>query len=91
MKYKITYGLGGGFGGADPDGEIIFALSLENAEHEAYERAKEEYESYGGMHGLLTVESVMEEDEELTEDEAQEVVNDDMESWLDYSAEAIIE
>ncbi|MFT5348843.1 MAG: hypothetical protein ACI9M3_001884, partial [Bacteroidia bacterium] len=65
--------------------------SLENAEHEAYERAKEEYESYGGMHGLLTVESVMEEDEELTEGEAQAVVNDDMESWLDYSAEAIIE
>jgi hypothetical protein len=80
-KWKIYAGLAGGFGGAN----FIrtFTGTQEQAEKEAYYAAIEEYESYEGLHGLRTVDEIMEEDG-LEYDEAMEVYNDERESWLDY-------
>lgn len=83
-RFWIRYGLGGGFGGVG-NWEEINVSSLEEAENEAYWAACEEYEAYGGMHGLLTIEDIMEE-EELSEEEAEEQYREYRESWLDYEA-----
>ena len=55
----------------------------EEAEKEAYYSAIEKYESYDGLHGLRTVDDIMEEDE-IDQDEAEQVYNDERESWLEY-------
>jgi hypothetical protein len=87
MKFRIRYGLGGGFGGAG-DWEEIEAKSLEAAEEEARQGAIEVYESYEGMHGLRTIKEVMEE-ECCDEEEAQEIYNEEVDSWIDYQAEEL--
>ncbi|MBS1775990.1 MAG: hypothetical protein JSS64_06885 [Bacteroidetes bacterium] len=83
--FIIGYGLAGGFGGAN-NFLVIEARDFEDAEQQAYEMACEEYENYAGMNGLRDITQIMEEDEIESEDEAQEVFNDERESWLDYSA-----
>ncbi len=60
--YIIGYGLGGGFGGAI-NFEVIQVDNQEQADNFAWENACEEYESYAGMHGLRSVEDIMQEDE----------------------------
>ena len=85
MKFKIKYGLGSGFGGANNE-EIIDVGSLEEAEQWAYESACEEYDSYAGMYGLRDVEQIIEEDE-VSEDDAIDIYGSEREDWLDYSAE----
>lgn len=81
-RWKIYSGLGGGFGGAHYI--RTFTGTKEQAEKEAYYAAIEEYDSYEGLHGLRTVEDIMEEDGIEDYDEAQQVYNDERESWLDY-------
>lgn len=87
-KYKISYGLGGGFGGATEDDEIYEFENEEEAMRFAWEKACEEYESYAGMYGLRTVEEIMEE-ENTDEETALEIYAEERESWLDYDAEEI--
>lgn len=90
MKYKITYGLGGGFGGAS-DEEVIECENYDQAIDEAWEKACEvydQYDQYDGLHGLRSVSDIMEEDG-LNEEEAYETWKDERESWLEYSAEEI--
>ena len=82
--YIIGYGLSGGFGGAQ-NFEVIDAQSLEDAENQAYEMACEEYERYSGSNGLRSHSEIMEEDE-VDEDDAEEIYNEERESWLDYKA-----
>ena len=84
-KWKIYAGLGGGFGNA----KYIrtFTGPKDQAEKEAYYAAIEEYESYEGLHGLRTVDEIMEEDEIEDQDEAEQVYNDERESWLEYYVE----
>ena len=81
-RWKIYSGLGGGFGGAHYI--RTFTGTKEQAEKEAYYAAIEEYDSYEGLHGLRTVDDIMEEDGIEDYDEAQQVYNDERESWLDY-------
>ena len=83
--YIIGWGLSGGFGGIR-DYEVIMADSLEEADKEAYQRAIQEYEQCEGMHGLRSVDDIMEEDE-VDYDEAEEIYNEEREGWIDYSAE----
>ena len=86
-KFKIKYALGGGFGGVDnKNWEIIEADSLEEAQAEAYRGACGEYYEYEGMYGLRTVEEIM-EDDKVDAEEAQDIWNEERESWLDYVAE----
>ena len=83
--YIIGYGLGGGFGGAR-NFEVIQVDTQEQAEEWAFDSACEEYENYAGMYGLRDLSQIMEEDEIEDEDEAQQVFEEERESWLDYSA-----
>ena len=84
MAYQIRYGLGGGFGGVhDIDWEDSDAETEEEAEYEAYILACEEYNSYIGLYGLRTIESIMEEDE-VDEEEAEWILQDECDSWVDY-------
>ena len=83
-KFIIGWGLSGGFGGIH-DYEIVMAKNIDQASSDAYERACEYYESYNGLHGLRSVEQIMEE-EEFGEMEAQEVWEEEREGWLDYNA-----
>lgn len=79
--WKIYAGLGGGFN------SIRYIKTYEGtkdqAEKEAYYAAVEEYESYEGLHGLRTVDEIMDE-EGVDYEEAQQIYNEEMESWLDY-------
>jgi hypothetical protein len=87
-KYKIFAGLGGSFGGAQ-EVETGEFENEEKANKRAYELAKEEYESYQGLHGIPDEESIKEENPEYSDEDIQQAINDDMESWLDYYVEEI--
>ena len=103
--FKIYAGLGGGFN------SICYVDTVEcDNEHEAwdlaYQAAREEYESYEGLHGLLdyddcfteALESYLDENSlpscdpsDLTEDQREEVEDiaeniyeDEIESWCGY-------
>ena len=52
----------------------------------AWRQAMEDYENYEGMYGLRTMEEIMEEDE-LEEEDASQVYEDEKESWLNYWVE----
>jgi hypothetical protein len=84
-KWAIFAGLGGGFGGANFTGEV-FTGTKEQAESRAYGAAQEEYDSYEGLHGLRDTQMIMDEDG-VDEDEAEQIRNEEMESWLDYWVE----
>jgi hypothetical protein len=83
--FIVGYGLSGGFGGIQ-NYEVIQSNSIETAEDEARFMAVEEYESYCGSNGLRDIQDIMDEDE-VDEDEAYDIYNDEMDSWLDYYAE----
>ena len=91
-KFKIYAGLSGGFGGARYCG-VYECDSEQEAEAYAREQAVEEYESYGGYHGLYTWDSMRQEiaDDEYDGDiEAVDPEDVDMrlmeevEGWLTY-------
>lgn len=86
-RYRIRYGLGGGFGGCC-EWEEIDAPNDEAASVAAWEAACEEYESYDGLHGLRSVSDIMKEDG-LDSDEAHEAWEEERESWIDYESERI--
>ena len=83
-KWAIFAGLGGGFGCADF--ECFETCTYEEAQSIAYEKACDSYESYVGMYGLRELSTIMEEDE-VDEEEAGEIYNEEREGWLDYHVE----
>ena len=97
MKFRIYAGLSGGFGGAVYQG-IYECRSQEEAEWKAYDIAVEEYESYGGNHGLTDwdgcyedlLESEWIEPGAQSEEEIERMVDDhyreQVESWIVYKA-----
>lgn len=87
MKFKIFAGLGGGFGGASYEGTFDYSNEQE-AYDDAYSRAIECYGSYEGMHGLRSIEDIMDEDG-VDEEEAEEIYSEERESWLDYWVEQV--
>lgn len=86
-KYRIFAGLGGGFGGANEEGEYEFK-DEEAALEYAYERACEAYDMYAGLHGLRSVADIMEEDD-CDGEYAEDVYNEERENWLDYYVEEV--
>lgn len=94
--FRIYAGLGGGFGGANDQG-IYQCEDAEEATNLAYEMAKEEYESYEGLHGLLDWEDCrrdLEEswpDMEWTDDDVADRYQEELESWLDFWVEEVSE
>ena len=88
MLYNVYAGLGGGFGGATYQGTGDFP-NEEQAAQEAYRIAREEYESYEGLHGILGFEEVADENDlDLEEDDdlIRELYEDEVESWIEYWA-----
>ena len=90
--YRIYAGLGGGFGGAEYHGTYEFS-SQEEAERYAYDLAWDEYESYGGYHGLYTWDSMRQEIADYEYDGDIEAVDpedvdmrmmEEVEGWLTY-------
>ena len=82
--YIIGFGLSGGFGGMRYF-DVVQADNQEQADNYAWEAACEHYNSYVGSNGLRDIGEIMEEDD-VEEDEAEEIFNEEREGWLDYSA-----
>lgn len=99
-KFKLYAGLNGGFGGATFQGVYEYR-NAQDAELAACQLAAEEYESYGGMCGLLDYEGCYEDLKEsgmidtIDENEIDDMVTahyfEYMESWLDYYIEEVKE
>ena len=99
-KFKLYAGLGGSFGGATFQ-EVRECRDEQEAEQAAYDLAIEEYESYGGLHGLLDYEGCYEDLKEsdmfdtIDENEIDDMVTAHyyayMESWLEYYVEEVTE
>lgn len=88
-EYWLFGGMGGGFGGPNYLGSAECS-NEEEASDEAYHLAREEYESYAGMHGVLSREEV-EADlianwGEADESEVDEAYDEEIESWISYFA-----
>ena len=99
-KFKIYAGLGGGFGGASFQGVYDFNTQEEAVDF-AYELAFEEYESYGGAHGLddwdQVYEDLLEEGiitDNMSPNQVAETVGsnylEQVEGWLDYYVEEAV-
>ena len=91
-KFKIYAGLSGGFGGARYCG-VYECADRDEAETYAREQAIEEYESYGGYHGLYTWDSMRQEiaddeyDGDIEQVDPEDVdmrLMEEVEGWLTY-------
>lgn len=91
-KFKIYAGLSGGFGGARYCG-VYDCADKNEAETYAREQAIEEYESYGGYHGLYTWDSMRQEiaddeyDGDIEQVDPEDVdmrMMEEVEGWLTY-------
>ena len=96
-KFKIYAGLSGGFGGAHYHCTDEFT-DYADAERYAYELAMEEYESYGGYHGLYTWDSMRQEiADELYDGDIEQVDPEDVdmrmieevEGWITYHVKEV--
>ena len=95
MKFEIYAGLGGGFGGASYI-EIIEANTREEAEEYARQCAIDDYESYEGSHGILSRDDVFEDllesfGEEPSEEDVELMYIEEIENWIVYCVERIID
>lgn len=90
MKYKIYAGLGGGFGGATYQMTEDYA-TIDEALKDSYNLSVEEYQSYEGMHGVMSWEDCREDLKESGFDYDDESVDsryqEELESWLSYYVE----
>ena len=91
-KFKIYSGLSGGFGGARFCG-VYDCADEHEAEEIAREEAMQEYESYGGYHGLYTWDSMRQEiadteyDGDIEQVDPEDVdiaMTEEVEGWLSY-------
>lgn len=98
-KFEIFAGLGGGFGGAQSYG-IYECANAKEAERMAYDFAWEEYESYGGCHGLDDADAVRQDladswydgdTEAVSEDEANQAYVEQVEGWIVWEVKLIEE
>ena len=83
MKFVINYSCGCG-----DNEEVIEANSLKDAEDYAYQAAIVDYESYGGLHGIMNIDDVCEEYgiEDRDSEEAWDAYREERESQLSYEA-----
>lgn len=97
LKFKVYAGLSGGFGGATYHGTYEY-YSRKEAEDDARQLAIEEYESYGGYHGLYTWDSMRQEiADELYDGDIEQVDPEDVdiayceeiEGWLSYHVKEV--
>ena len=94
-KFKIFAGMGGGFGGPEYHMTEDYP-SRDAAMKDAFDLAVEEYESYEGLHGILSWDDVYQEliDEDyidtIDDAEVERMVDDayqeEIEGWITYNA-----
>ena len=94
-KFRIFAGLKGGLDGPSYVKTCLYK-NKEDAEQDAYQYAIEEYESYAGSHGIRSLNDIAEEedldlDDERDLREAEEIYNEDLESWIDFYVEEVKE
>lgn len=91
-KFKIYAGLSGSFGGARFCG-VYDCEDEHEAEEIAREEAMQEYESYGGYHGLYTWDSMRQEIadneydgdiEQVDPEDVDMAMTEEVEGWLSY-------
>lgn len=91
MEYLLSYGLGGSFGGAN-NHQTEELDNLEEALEYAEELARDYYQSYEGMHGLMSWSEVK---KQLLEEEAENDISDEdvecayaeeVERWIVFDA-----
>lgn len=78
-KFKIVYGVGGGYNDINED--VIEAVCADAASEEAYLLAEEVFNSYG----------IYEKELEGDEEGDEESYNECLESWVTYYAEPVNE
>ena len=83
-KWVIFQGLNGGFGGANF--ETFETCTAKEAMDIAYQAACDTYENHAGNHGIRSTNDIMEEDN-VDEEEADEIYNEERENWIDYHIE----
>lgn len=83
MKFIINYGCGCG-----ENEEIVEAKSLGDAEKYAYECAVVDYESYEGLHGVMSLDDVCEDQniEDRDSEEAWVAYVEERENSINYGA-----
>jgi hypothetical protein len=87
-RFKVFAGIGGGFGGGTFRG-VEEHTDQSNACVSAYNLAIEEYDDMAGLHGLRSIEDIMEEEDIDDREDAQEMYNEERESWMDYYVEEV--
>ena len=86
--------MGGSFGGAQYHGTYEYT-NIEEATLDAYLKAEEEYQSYEGCHGIMSLSDIEEDlrdsgfiDDDMTDDEVADMVDcyyrEEIESWISY-------
>ena len=99
--YNLYAGLGGGFGGMQYHYTEEFD-TREEAVDAAYQIAREDYESYEGLYGLMSWTDIKEEychengltEDQLTDEDYQMIdmsYEDELESWLSYAVTTVEE
>ena len=94
--FKIYAGMGGSMGGARYNGTYEYA-NIDEALRDAYRMAEEEYQSYEGYHGIMSLEDVEEDlresgfiGDDMTDSEIEDCVAyhylEEIESWICYEA-----
>lgn len=83
-RFIIRFSAGMG----DEDYKIVSARDLDQAMTRAWEEACQTYEGYVGLHGVRTLEEIMQEDH-VSENAAEMIFGDERESYLDYDAKCI--
>lgn len=83
--FRIFAGLSGSFGGAYYQETTDF-LDEHRASEYAYGLARQDYESYEGLHGVMCIDDIMEE-ERVDEEEAYQIYEEEVENWIDYYVE----
>ena len=86
--WQVKYGLGGGFGGCG-EWEDTDCKTRKEAEDLAYELARGEYFNYSGLHGLFNEEEALEEDPDLTEEDLNDMMEEDIERWIEYKVREV--
>ena len=94
--FKIYCGMSGSFGGASYNGTYEYA-NIDEATEDAYRMAEEEYQSYEGCHGIMSLEDVEEDlrdsgliSDDMSDSEAEDMIAyhylEEIESWICYYA-----
>lgn len=92
MKFNIYAGMSGGFGGATYVTTDDFVTAADAQEY-AYQCALDDYQSYEGMHGILSwadcLETLKEEynDDDVSYDDVDDYYQNEIESWIEYYIE----